>query len=119
MIFEAVSVFLNIRERITCEECNFKSTLECVMKRHIELKHKRHSNNTGTVKTNKRRTCNICGKKFNKENTFKTHMEKMHAGTSNNLSNDYVRNNEEVQPRATPLKRRSATSVATSEQDLP
>ena len=111
---------INIRERITCEECNFKSTSECVMKRHIELKHKKHSNNTGTATNSKRRTCNICGKKFNKENTFKTHMEKIHAGTSNNLNlnKDYASNNEEVQRRATPLKRGSAKSVATSEQDL-
>ena len=47
-------------------------------------------------------------------------MEKIHAGTSNNLNlnNDYASNNEEVQRRATPLKRGSAKSVATSEQDL-
>ena len=86
----------------------------------MELKHKKHSNNTGTATNSKRRTCNICGKKFNKENTFKTHMEKIHAGTSNNLNlnNDCASNNEEVQRRATPLKRGSENSVATSEQDL-
>ena len=62
---------LNIRERKTCKECNYKTTSECVMKRHIELKHKTRK----AVTTSKRRTCDICSKKFKKDFTFKTHME--------------------------------------------
>ena len=52
-------------------DLEIQTTSECVMKRHIELKHETKK----AVTTSKRRTCDICSKKFNKEHTFKTHME--------------------------------------------
>ena len=106
---------LNIRERKTCKECNYKTTSECAMKRHIELKYETKK----AVTTSKRRTCDICSKKFNKEHTFKTHMETIHGGNINNLNLNYNHNsqNREELCRATPVKRRSAKSAATSDQD--
>ena len=91
-----------------------QTTSECVMKRHIELKHE-----TKKATTSKRRTCDVCSKKFNKEHTFKTHMETIHGGNLNNLNlnNNHNSQNREELCRATPVKRRSAKSAATSDQD--
>lgn len=56
-----------MRTRLTCDICNYKTTSETVLKQHKQLNHLKKMN----VKNSKRKVCAICSKQFNKEETLK------------------------------------------------
>ena len=63
-----------MRSRINCDKCKFKTTSMTALKLHENSNHKdkKEHRNTNRIK------CEECDKKFNKESTFKTHMQKVH-----------------------------------------
>ena len=63
-----------MRNRINCDKCNFKTTSLTALKLHENVNHKDKKEHKNRIK------CDECDKKFNKESTFKTHMQKVHEG---------------------------------------
>ena len=66
----------NMRERLQCYVCVFKTTSDYVLEQHNKLVHQ------VKVKacSSKRKLCNACGKRFNKEFNYITHMRTIHGG---------------------------------------
>ena len=63
----------NMRSRLSCNKCGFKTTTNAVLKTHIESKHRQK-----VVKPSKRKSCEFCDKRFNKDSNLKEHMVKQH-----------------------------------------
>ena len=90
----------HIRKRNKCNECDFTSTSEENLKKHIRTVHKlkcEKCDSEFATKDNlkkhmqvahkqKRIECKQCGKRFNKEETFKNHMNKIHSQIKKTLS---------------------------------
>ena len=62
-----------MRTRLKCDKCDYRTTSKAVLKQHIQLNHEQK-----VIKSSKRKTCNVCNKQFNKETTFIKHMENLH-----------------------------------------
>lgn len=69
-----------MRNRITCEECSFKTTSSTNLKLHQNSNHKKKEQK---IKASSRIKCNICDKKFNKKSTFEIHMQTYHENAKN------------------------------------
>ena len=63
-----------MRSRINCDKCKFKTTSMTALKLHENSNHKDKKEH----KNKNRIKCEECDKKFNKESTYKTHMQKVH-----------------------------------------
>ena len=61
-----------MRTRLTCDICEYKTTSETVLKQHKRLNHEKKSKST------KRKVCILCDKQFNKEETLNKHMKSEH-----------------------------------------
>ena len=62
-----------MRTRIKCDQCEFKTTSTIVLKTHTNIQHK-----SKVAATTKRKICDICKKKFNKISTYNKHVQKEH-----------------------------------------
>ena len=89
---------------VACEQCEYKSTLKALLKRHIETTHQRnifscdqcthkalnspdlklHMDKHHQKKT-KRLSCEVCEQKFNKIEIYEKHMMKVRGGRQENL----------------------------------
>ena len=61
-----------MRTRLTCDICNYKTTSLTVLRQHKQLNHEKK------IKNSKRKVCEGCSKQFNKEETLTVHMKKCH-----------------------------------------
>ena len=63
-----------MRTRLTCDTCSYKTTSETVLRQHKQLNHEKKI----TGKPLKRKVCEGCSKQFNKTETLTVHMKKCH-----------------------------------------
>ena len=68
--------FLEMRARLSCNICSYKTTSDSVLKQHIKLNHENKS--TKPTKSTNRKICNMCNKQFNKDTTLTKHMKNDH-----------------------------------------
>ena len=61
-----------MRTRLTCDICEYKTTSETVLKQHKKLNHEKKNKST------KRKVCRFCEKQFNKEETLNKHLKTEH-----------------------------------------
>ena len=87
---------VQVRQRKLCEDCDFKTTSECVLKKHIEINHT-DNNKKKKSKPSTRLHCDSCEKYFYKKDKLSEHRRTMHKEDNLPLNNNYFNNN----PRGT------------------
>ena len=83
---------VTIRERIQCDECQFKSTAKDVLEKHKKINHKKKAAKTKTT-TKKRINCKHCQKYFYLDKTFKAHMQQVHGEPCEDSDTTFERDN--------------------------
>ena len=82
---------VQVRQRKSCEDCGFKTTSECVLKKHIELT---HTDIKKKRKPSTRLHCDSCEKYFYKKEKLSEHRRTMHKEENLPINNNnYFRNN--------------------------
>ena len=103
----------NSVKEIHCEQCNYKTGSDTLMKRRNFKEHKTQA--PPKSYTSKRISCKYCTKKFNKNATFEKHMKESHhqiLKETQNIQNDspnQTSNFIEVQPRVARQRRNKKT----------
>ena len=99
---------VQVRQGKSCDDCGFKTTSECVLKKHIEITHT--DNKKKKSKPSTRLHCDSCEKYFYKKDKLSEHRRTMHKEENLPINNNYINNNPRGTVTSSAVKTREASA---------
>ena len=108
---------VQVRQRKSCDDCGFKTTSECVLKKHIEITHT-DNNKKKKTKLSTRLHCDSCDKYFYKRDKLIEHRRTMHKEENLPLNNNnYISTFDEFGSQ-NQRRKRNSTIIASIDKGL-